>query len=107
MGTRDGGGGRENKRVREGSQTVHEEGRSLDLCPLSGVSWWQALGGQPILLSGGFSSEVLGSSPGGGVCPGAAGGFSSSTSTHQFMPCNEPLFPFGGKENISIPRKSH
>lgn len=40
MGTRGGGGERENKRVREGSQKAHDEGRSLDLCPLSGVSWW-------------------------------------------------------------------
>lgn len=55
-----------------------------------------------MLLSGGSSSEVLGSSPG-----EAARGFSSSTSTHQFMTCNEPLFPFWGRENISIPGKAH
>lgn len=34
------------ERTMEGSRKAHEEGRAQDLCPLSGVSWWQAREGE-------------------------------------------------------------
>lgn len=84
-------GGRERRRQKE-----HGAGRS------SGPGLPSVLGvlvvgprGQPVPLSGDSSSKVLG------------WGLFISPSTHQFITCQKKklLFPFWGKENISIPRK--